>query len=488
MAQEAISKFFKRLGFVLNNDRNSWGAVNGNAILLRTWTDEFTRIDRRVIVLKDYRRPGGTTSGGLNERKEHLRALWKGGIPGYVVIITPAVSGTDGIRKIGTFRDDAVFPIEHLIEDGSIFAVLGEPVHVSKLAQDMQTRRVTTNDEPLPVVLSSKTKTEPEDADAKRKFKAVEMRNYLIDAASRGVTVTYGELFDAFDLNFRTLPPFLGIVGHECLANNEPILTSIVVLKDTGRCAEGLEREFGVSEDDERPRVFRHWTPVPVARAGTEWADDELRESVAAYREMMQLDVAGVSFSKVDYYRRLAERFGRDEGAYSYRMQNISYLLDLRGLAWLKGLKPQKNVGPTNEPRLLTFLEELFNELTPPLTFPEEVGDLPTLIEGAKKQITVNAYERDPTAKPRCIKRWGTICCVCDFNFGAVYGELGEGFIHVHHLNPIATIGKEYELDPEKDLRPVCPNCHSMLHRRKDTLSIEELKALLRLNFVGAYR
>lgn len=114
---------------------------------------------------------------------------------------------------------------------------------------------------------------------------------------------------------------------------------------------------------------------------------------------------------------------------------------------------------------------------------PEEIDDREGVLEGAKKRIVVNAYERDPNAKPRCLKRWGTSCHVCGFDFSAVYGELGKGFIHVHHLKPIHTIGAEYVLDPENDLRPVCPNCHSMLHRRKQTLSIDELVKLLRRRF-----
>jgi hypothetical protein len=75
VAQEAISNFFRRLDFRLNNDRNSWGAVSGDAVLLRTWSDEFTRAGRRVIVLKDYRRPGGTTSVGQHSRAERMTAL-----------------------------------------------------------------------------------------------------------------------------------------------------------------------------------------------------------------------------------------------------------------------------------------------------------------------------------------------------------------------------------------------------------------------------
>jgi 5-methylcytosine-specific restriction protein A len=56
---------------------------------------------------------------------------------------------------------------------------------------------------------------------------------------------------------------------------------------------------------------------------------------------------------------------------------------------------------------------------------------------------------------------------------------LGEGFIHVHHLKPLAQIGEQYELDPINDLRPVCPNCHAMLHRASPALSIDALRALI---------
>jgi 5-methylcytosine-specific restriction protein A len=48
----------------------------------------------------------------------------------------------------------------------------------------------------------------------------------------------------------------------------------------------------------------------------------------------------------------------------------------------------------------------------------------------------------------------------------------------VHHLRPLAEIGAEYVLDPEVDLRPVCPNCHAMLHRTRPPMSIEALATL----------
>jgi len=106
----------------------------------------------------------------------------------------------------------------------------------------------------------------------------------------------------------------------------------------------------------------------------------------------------------------------------------------------------------------------------------EEVAEPAKVFEGAKKSITVTVYERDPNARRKCIKHWGLACVVCGFEFKERYGSLGEGFIHVHHLRPLGDIGEEYVLDPVNDLRPVCPNCHAMLHRNSPVLSIEALR------------
>lgn len=111
-----------------------------------------------------------------------------------------------------------------------------------------------------------------------------------------------------------------------------------------------------------------------------------------------------------------------------------------------------------------------------PLLLPEEVSDPSKYIEGAVKQITVNSYERNHAARQKCIEHYGAVCVVCGFSFKAVYGDIGEGFIHVHHLKPLAEVGESYELDPIADLRPVCPNCHAMLHRKTPPFSIEELQ------------
>ena len=101
------------------------------------------------------------------------------------------------------------------------------------------------------------------------------------------------------------------------------------------------------------------------------------------------------------------------------------------------------------------------------------------LFEGIKRSVTVNSYERNSKARQLCVKHWKAICTVCTFDFEKTYGKIGKGFIHVHHLTPVSQIGKSYQVDPIKDLIPVCPNCHSMLHQREPPLTIGELKLLL---------
>jgi len=100
--------------------------------------------------------------------------------------------------------------------------------------------------------------------------------------------------------------------------------------------------------------------------------------------------------------------------------------------------------------------------------------------EGAPVILRLSGYERDERLRRSCIKAHGTRCSVCRMDFGERYGPLGHGFIHVHHLRPLADVGEEHDVDPINDMRPVCPNCHSMLHRRAPVLEIDELKALLK--------
>ena len=80
----------------------------------------------------------------------------------------------------------------------------------------------------------------------------------------------------------------------------------------------------------------------------------------------------------------------------------------------------------------------------------------------------------------RLFEHYGYNCTVCNFNFEKAYGELAKGIIHVHHIKPLHEIASNYEVDPIRDLRPVCPNCHSVIHSRRPPYEIEELREILK--------
>lgn len=97
-------------------------------------------------------------------------------------------------------------------------------------------------------------------------------------------------------------------------------------------------------------------------------------------------------------------------------------------------------------------------------------------IEGKAKEITQTRYERNPYARKTCLMHYGYSCQICDFNFEKYFGEIGKGFIHVHHINSISSIGKEYQIDPINDLIPVCPNCHAMIHSKIPAYTPQDIK------------
>jgi hypothetical protein len=101
-------------------------------------------------------------------------------------------------------------------------------------------------------------------------------------------------------------------------------------------------------------------------------------------------------------------------------------------------------------------------------------------IEGALHRVSTNRYERDDCARRACIAHFGASCCICHFDFGKTYGNLALGFIHVHHIVPLSSVGEEYTVDPIKDLIPVCPNCHAVFHLSDPPHTFDEVKKFLR--------
>jgi 5-methylcytosine-specific restriction protein A len=103
-----------------------------------------------------------------------------------------------------------------------------------------------------------------------------------------------------------------------------------------------------------------------------------------------------------------------------------------------------------------------------------------TFFEGATINLSVNAYERNKEARELCLKTYGASCRVCEFDFEREYGPVGKDCIHIHHIVELSSIGTTYEVDPVRDLAPVCPNCHYIIHRRRPAYTIEEVREMLK--------
>jgi 5-methylcytosine-specific restriction protein A len=81
---------------------------------------------------------------------------------------------------------------------------------------------------------------------------------------------------------------------------------------------------------------------------------------------------------------------------------------------------------------------------------------------------------------------FGAACQACTFTYPARYRELGEGYIEIHHLNPLSEQGSassDPKLSKLSQVTALCANCHRMIHRliRKErrAVTLEEFRKYL---------
>ena len=183
----------------------------------------------------------------------------------------------------------------------------------------------------------------------------------------------------------------------------------------------------------------------------------------------------------------------RSRDSIQLKVLNIAAMLDEEGITRESDVNPLSGLPAGQQGRRTNW--DVVSELVPLSrehhmlecrSILQEASALPgefllhqPLVEGAVRQVLVNRYERDPLARRRCVAHYGPTCVACGFSFGGAYGPSVDGFIHVHHLKPLSEIGSEYVVDPVADLRPVCPNCHAVIHLGGGCLSIEQVRQLV---------
>lgn len=108
---------------------------------------------------------------------------------------------------------------------------------------------------------------------------------------------------------------------------------------------------------------------------------------------------------------------------------------------------------------------------------PDEEEEEKHRLEGRMTEARVMRRQRNQKARQQCLEASGYKCYICGFNFEETYGEIGKGFLEVHHIKPLATYDDEHPI-PLSELCALCSNCHSMVHRKKEVLDVEELKRI----------
>lgn len=153
------------------------------------------------------------------------------------------------------------------------------------------------------------------------------------------------------------------------------------------------------------------------------------------------------------------------------RWQSIDYETTVFPLKEYKGIEELSSIART---RIELMLAPVFALLD----VREDVQE--GFVEGGSHAVELTRYERDPRNRRICLEYSGTSCSICGMDFERTYGPIGMGFIHVHHIVPVSKLGEGYAIDPKRDLIPVCPNCHYMLHRTDPPLLPDELRSMLR--------
>jgi hypothetical protein len=251
---------------------------------------------------------------------------------------------------------------------------------------------------------------------------------------------------------------------------------------------EKLTVDVAMSFSDERDATSwwagwkRHYWPADMLRPGFRfYAYDKLSGKLFAVVEV----VRGRSFT----YRTLAE--------FSKKVRKLVGYPPNRKNAYWRGLPlPRKNqvctgyairwktVRNVSIPWRGRFPQLGWARISGISQIPD-IDPLQSFAEGDRNIRRHLAIERNSRLRPVAKEYWrgklGRLrCLACGFDFEKRYGLVGAEFIEMHHDKPLGE-RKGIRRTKVRDLKPLCSNCHRMVHREpRNALSLRVLKRVLR--------
>lgn len=166
-----------------------------------------------------------------------------------------------------------------------------------------------------------------------------------------------------------------------------------------------------------------------------------------------------------------------DENAvYAIKQDIVSH----PGLVYQRGRS-----GDTRIEGLDLYIKFLNTEVNPPsvITSTRRIKLASAEMEGKHISREQMVIQRNRTARQKCVEFYQCRCAACGLSMTEKYGQLGEGVIEVHHLNPIHLFSETHKVDYKEDLVALCPNCHTMIHKLEDPSDLAGLKQIIEDNW-----
>lgn len=227
----------------------------------------------------------------------------------------------------------------------------------------------------------------------------------------------------------------------------------------------------------------RHW-PAEVLRPGRTFYGFDTRER--ALRVLLRVTRGGafVYRTKPEFASKVEKRTGARPGPDYPHWKNIPNAPPGRfntGIAirW-------RVVKPVRIPLEVRFPQLGWLRLDPSVPVARDVDPAEQFLEGGRQVQKHMRTEPNPVLRTRARDLWrqregGLRCKVCRFDFESVYGDLGSDFIEMHHDVSLSLLTRRSPVSPEQ-LKPLCANCHRMIHRERPMLTIQRLKLLIPRN------
>ncbi|PAU38386.1 hypothetical protein CKF94_08840 [Vibrio coralliilyticus] len=218
---------------------------------------------------------------------------------------------------------------------------------------------------------------------------------------------------------------------------------------------------------------------------GSPWSDAEMEDSVREYLRMLELSRKGEKFNKAQVYRELSSRYKRGHKSYEFRMQNISYVFELMGRAWVPGLKPKRNITAQQVELIESLIASIEHKPFEGIASfeakvressrnPNQEKPLGDTKPRTSTSTTTN-YARSPEVKAWVLNRANGICECCNQE-APFETEDNRPFLEVHHIVRLVDGGA----DIVENCAGICPNCHRMLHfgKRREAEASTLLKCI----------